>query len=441
MGLDMRLDVDGRPAAAYLAEAAGGGMPVLVLHAWWGLTPFFRRVCDRLADAGFTAFAPDLNEGKTAATIAEAEALMAQRDNKRDEAVAVAAFEALRRRAGANARIGAIGFSMGGWWLIHLALTYPEQLAAGVLFYGGSEAPFDTTRAAILGHFGEVDTWEPIDLVRAGAQSAAAAMRDVTVRIYPGAGHWFLEDDRPENFHPQAAAESWDSTIAFLKSRLSGEGEKALVAAVKAGDAEAVARLLHDNPSLVNAKDADGTSAVLIATYWGKAHVQQVLLERRPMLTVYEAAAVGRLDRVRELVDAHPASARSFSHDGFTPLHLAAFFGHAPVAFYLLDKCDANALATNGSRLRPLHSAVAGGKLDIVMALLSHGADANAAQSGGFTPLMGAAQNGDETMARLLLALGADAAATDDAGKTARDMALQHKHDAVAALLPIKETA
>ena len=62
---------------AYLAVPEGGTGPgVLVLHAWWGLTPDFSGVCDRLAAAGFVALAPELYAGgATATTIAEAEAL------------------------------------------------------------------------------------------------------------------------------------------------------------------------------------------------------------------------------------------------------------------------------------------------------------------------------------------------------------------------------
>ena len=78
-GRMIEFDAGGALAPGYLATPDAGVGPetpgVVVLHAWWGLTEPFRQVCDRLAEAGFVALAPDLYRGKTTAVIAEADAL------------------------------------------------------------------------------------------------------------------------------------------------------------------------------------------------------------------------------------------------------------------------------------------------------------------------------------------------------------------------------
>lgn len=209
-----------------------------------------------------------------------------------------------------------------------------------------------------------------------------------------------------------------------------------MMTAVKAGDMARMNELLTADPALVNARDAEGNSALLIASYWGKHDVAQALLARQPELSVFEAAAAGQLDRVREWVKADPSLVRAWSHDGFTPLHLAAFFGHEAVAQVLLAHgAEVSIPARNAMRVQPLHSAAAGDHLAICRELIARGADVNARQEGGFTPLMSAAQNGSVELIQLLLAHGADPRATTAAGKTARDLAVESGHDAVAALL------
>ena len=212
--------VDGKPVGAYLAQPAQGGLPILVLHAWWGLSPFFIALCDRLAEAGFMAFAPDLNDGKVVNTVEDAMALMKTRDFAFTEKVAEAALQEFRKMAGKNARVGAMGFSMGAAWAIHLGLTQPENLSALALFYGTADMPMDKLSVPTLAHFAETDEWENLPEAQRMAQDAHAASHDFTLHIYPGTGHWFFEDNRPENFHPQAAALAWERTVAFLVKHL-----------------------------------------------------------------------------------------------------------------------------------------------------------------------------------------------------------------------------
>jgi len=199
----------------------GQGPGVLVLHAWWGLTEFFKEVCERLAREGFVALVPDLYQGKTAATIDEARALLEQRDAERMQAIATGALAALREhRAVRGGDIGAVGFSMGGAWAVLLSSLVPEAVAAVVIFYASEGADFTAARAAYLGHFAEDDEWEPIDEVRQMEADMRAAGREVTLYIYPGVAHWFFESDRPE-YDRDAAALAWERTRTFLRERLA----------------------------------------------------------------------------------------------------------------------------------------------------------------------------------------------------------------------------
>jgi ankyrin repeat protein len=206
--------------------------------------------------------------------------------------------------------------------------------------------------------------------------------------------------------------------------------------AVKAGDANAVKAMLAENPSLVNAMDGEGNSAILIATYWGRQAVADVLMTHAPKMNVFEAAAGGQRSRVKQMIEDNPALIHAWSHDGFTPLHLAVFFGRRDVAELLLaHNPDVNAVARNPMGVTPLHSAAAGSHFEICEVLIARGADVNARQQGGFTPLHSAAQNGNLELVDLLLKHGADPHARTDEGKTARDLATEGGHAGVAARL------
>jgi carboxymethylenebutenolidase len=209
---------------AYLAvPERGAGAGVLVLHAWWGLTSVFTDVCDRLAAAGYVALAPSLFPGgATAATIAEAEALVDAHDRAPAEAEAVvqAAAEQLRGLAAVTgARIGVIGYSMGAYWALHLSQVRPDDVGTVAVFYGTDDGDYSTARAAYLGHFAERDDFEPLEAVRALEEKIRAAGREVTFHVYPGTGHWFVEPNRPE-YDAEAADLVWERTLAFLKARL-----------------------------------------------------------------------------------------------------------------------------------------------------------------------------------------------------------------------------
>jgi uncharacterized protein len=205
--------------------------------------------------------------------------------------------------------------------------------------------------------------------------------------------------------------------------------------AVQRGKAEEVSKLVDEDPELLQA-ERSGVSAVRLAVYHGHPEVARLLIERGAVLDVFDASATGESKRLRELLSSDRSCANAVASDGFTPLGLAAFFGHADAARLLLASgADPNLASRNAQRVAPLHSAVAGGSVEIVRALLAHGADVHARQDLGFTALHGAAAEGSEEMVRLLLAHGSDRAARSDAGQTAADVARQRGKPAIAEVL------
>jgi uncharacterized protein len=183
---------------------------------------------------------------------------------------------------------------------------------------------------------------------------------------------------------------------------------------IKAGDIDAVRAAVTDDPSVAASRDGDGRSAVRAALYVHKQEIADVLLEAKPELDVFDAAAAGDVERLTELLDGDPDVIGTYSEDGYTPLHFAAFFDRGKALRLLLDRgADVGAVAKNDMQVQPLHSAVAANSREIVAALLAAGADPNAKQQGGFTPLMAAEQNEEEgDMVRLLMDHGAEESAT-----------------------------
>lgn len=205
-----------------VAPPSGAGPGVLVLHAWWGLTPFFHSVADRLADAGFVALAPDLHGGgRTAETPDEAEALLASTDTNRTASLVVASLSALRAMpATPDGRVGVLGFSMGASWALWAATRFPDDVAAVSAYYGSQDIDFAPARAAFQGHFAEHDEFVTEDeRAYLEAQLRLAGQR-VQFHDYPGTGHWFMESDRPAAYVAPAAEAAWERTTDFLHAHL-----------------------------------------------------------------------------------------------------------------------------------------------------------------------------------------------------------------------------
>ena len=173
-------------------------------------------------------------------------------------------------------------------------------------------------------------------------------------------------------------------------------------------------------------------SDLLQAVYRGDDAARDAILAARAPETAFEAAAVGDVERLGALV-ADPAAR---SADGYTALHLAAFFRHPDAVRLLLERgAPVDAVAANPMRVQPLHSAAAGGDPECVRLLVEAGADVNARQDGGFVPLHASARNGDAAAVETLLAAGADPSQATDDGRTAADLAREGGHDAIVARL------
>lgn len=213
--------------------------------------------------------------------------------------------------------------------------------------------------------------------------------------------------------------------------------EDELLDAVKANDAARVRAVLARNPFLVRMKTPNGT-AVLTAKYVGAEDALAALLERTPedRLNLYEASALGRAARLKTILGQSRVRVNEANPEGFTPLGLAAFFGHADSVKVLLEH-GAAVNAADRSRFgnTALDAAVAANHADVVRVLLAAGADANVRDSARYTPLHKAAANGNAEIARILLEGGADANAVRDGGKTPLADAMDRGHEDVAEVL------
>ena len=206
-----------------------------------------------------------------------------------------------------------------------------------------------------------------------------------------------------------------------------------MITAVTTDDAARVAELVAEDPALASTRDRDGVSVLMLSRYRFDRGTTDALLAADPELDVFEATALGYIDRLRERLDEDPGRAVAWSADGFTALHFAAFFGKAEAARTLIDAgAMVDAVSGNEMRVQPLHSAAAGRHHEVCRLLIASGADVNATQQHDFTPLHAAAQHGDDELVELFLSAGADPLARTDAGDTAADIAEAAGHVDVA---------
>src|SRR6186997_3692578 len=209
-----------------------------------------------------------------------------------------------------------------------------------------------------------------------------------------------------------------------------------LITAVNTDDAARVADLVAADPSLASSRDLGGVSAIMLSRYRFNRETTDALLAADPELDVFEATALGYIDRLRDRLMSDPGSVSAFSPDGFTALHYAGFFGKLEAARELIAAgASVDVYTTNDFANQPLHAAAAGRHLEVCRVLLGAGADVNATQHGGYTPLHEAAQHGDVEMVELFLSAGADPAALTDDGQSAPDLARAAGHVDLAARL------
>jgi uncharacterized protein len=216
---------------------------------------------------------------------------------------------------------------------------------------------------------------------------------------------------------------------------------RSLFALIREGNLQGVGDLLKVNPSLAFCTDPSGATPVLYAVYCGRPDFARTLSALRATPnSIFESAALGDEKPLAASLGRSPELAGQFSPDGFTLLHLAAFFGHGAIVGLLLEKgADPNAVSRNEARLHPLNSAAA--QRDHAKArqcaefLLDRGADPNAAQRGGFTAAHSAASTGNLELLRLLKEKGAALSRKAEDGKTPLDIARERNQPAAIAFL------
>jgi len=214
------------------------------------------------------------------------------------------------------------------------------------------------------------------------------------------------------------------------------EEAQAFFNAIQSGDLSGVASQLGKNPALAEASNEEGVTPILFALYHQEPEIANRIAATGAPLSIFEAAAIGNLDRVAELLRVDATLANAYAPDGFQPLGLAAFFGHLSVVeLLLIQGAEVNTPSRNSLNVRPLHSAVASQHLLIAQALLEQGADPNLRQAGDFTPLHGATQNGQLEMIQLLLKYDADLNAKSAEGLTPLAMAQERGHTQAIELL------
>jgi carboxymethylenebutenolidase len=225
----VKFQSNGETAEGYLSvPERGSGAGVVVIQEWWGLVPHIKQLADRFAAQGFVALAPDLYHGKSTTSPDEAGKLMMALDIDRAEKDLRGAIKFLlddRRVTGAT--VGTVGFCMGGALSLYAA-SKNEQVGACIVFYGihpKVRPDFDSLRAPVLGFFGETDESVTPAKVRALEEELKEHGKSAEMHIYPGAGHAFFNDARPEAYNPQAAADSWRRTLDFFRAKLNSKDE------------------------------------------------------------------------------------------------------------------------------------------------------------------------------------------------------------------------
>ena len=209
-----------------------------------------------------------------------------------------------------------------------------------------------------------------------------------------------------------------------------------LLDAIKAGRSDDVARVIREHPALLKMRDSNGASPLLIAIYHQKHDVAKMIADAVGAIDIFEAAALGRVDRITQLLADDRSLASAYSPDGFPAVGLAAFFGHLDAVKTLLAAgADVHAPATNGLKVQAIHAAVASKNLAIVRAVLEAGADPNAAQQQGFRPMHESGSSGSRELAELLMQFGGDPALKNDDGKDTVAFARERGHADFAAWL------
>ena len=216
------------PTHGYLATPAGEqGPAVIVLQEWWGLDDHIRSICDRLANEGFFALAPDLFDGETTTQPSEAEQkLMALSMDKVEPQMCGAADHLAALEGVQGDGVGSLGFCLGGGLAVWAAATCPNITAAVTYYYvmPHGKPDFSKIKGPVLGHFGTADAFISHDESKALEAELRDAGVEVTFHYYDGNGHAFFADhNRLGTYDPEAAQLSWERSVSFLRDALAAD--------------------------------------------------------------------------------------------------------------------------------------------------------------------------------------------------------------------------
>jgi len=196
---------------------------IIVIHEWWGLNDWVEEQAARLSDQGYVTLAVDLYRGKVATTSDEAHELMRGVPDDRAKRDLHAAFEFLASQPNVQkARIGSIGWCMGGGYSLDVALREPT-LRAAVINYGHLVTDTELLRginASVFGIFGGRDRGIPVDDVQKFAKALKELGKQVDVTVYPQAGHGFENPNNKDGFRAEDAADAWKRTVKFFAATL-----------------------------------------------------------------------------------------------------------------------------------------------------------------------------------------------------------------------------
>ncbi len=207
-------------------EGKGPFPAIVVIHEWWGLNDQVKGEAERLAKEGYVTLAVDLYRGKVTGDPEEAHELLRGLPEDRAVRDLVAAVSHLQTLPNVKKdKIGSIGWCMGGGYSLSLAINSSE-LAGAVIYYGRLVTDKDQLKkinAPIIGFFGEEDRGIPVSSVKEFEQTMKELGKDVSVHIYPEAGHAFANEERPSSYNASAAKDAWEKALAFFEKHLKSD--------------------------------------------------------------------------------------------------------------------------------------------------------------------------------------------------------------------------
>lgn len=222
----IRFRSNGGTAEGYLAApSAGTGPGVVVIQEWWGLVDHIKDVCERFADEGFVALAPDLYHGRQVGEPDEAaKSMMALRLDQAARDMSGAVDAVAERSSGA--KIGVVGFCMGGGLALVLACQRPDEVGAVVPFYGlipweEAQPDYAAMTAAVQGHYAGHDEFAGPPAAENLERRLAELGKEAEIFLYPQASHGFFNDTRPSVYDPEASRQAWQRATDFLRTRLA----------------------------------------------------------------------------------------------------------------------------------------------------------------------------------------------------------------------------